>query len=258
MQLEQAKKWNKTGMQIARGYADKLDDITNDCAYSKYFYILLLFDGDNGTGAIPLPHLKYAMDRLAKRRVSISSQSPLKQLLGDFLSYCTIMFSNESTLKEARDTLISNRLLPSAVDVLGTKVGAAFVAGRYDEIVGKRMGKSWDEGLNSFQKVNWRVMALGEWFAEQRENASNAVALIGTLLGVGFFILTVIFALVNEGVFAAVIAAVILGVIYYYLGMITLGLLIIITKITFTLLRYVFYNIYTLIVTIIFFILIYI
>ncbi len=256
MQTEQAKAWNKTGMQIARGYADKLDDFTNNCAYSKYFYALLLFDGDNGTGAIPLAHLKYSLDRLAKRRVSISSKSPLKQLLGDFLSYCTLMFKDEGSLQDARDTLISNKLLPSAVDVLGTKVGAAFVAGRYDEIVGERMGKSWDDELNIFQKINWRIMAIGEWFAEQRENASNAVALIGAVLGILFFIVAVIGAWINEGLIIAIITGIILGVILYYVGMIALGLIIIATRIIFTVLRYVFYNIYTLIAAIIIFILI--
>ena len=256
MQIEQAKQWNKAGMEIARGYADKLDDITNNCAYSKYFYLLLLFDGDNGTGAIPLPYLKYSMDRLAKRRVSISSKSPLKQLLGDFLSYCTLMFSSESSLADARDTLKSNNLLPSAVDVLGTKVGAEFVSGRYDEVVSERMGKEWSDDLNFFDKFNWRVMAIGEWFGEQRENASNAVMLIAAVLGILFFILTVVGTWINEGFFWALIGGAILGVIYYYVGLIALGLLMIVTRIVFTVLRYVFYNVYTLIAAIIIFILI--
>lgn len=246
MQLDQAKAWNKSGMQIARGYADKLDDITNNCAYSKYFYLLLLFDGDNGTGAIPLSHLKYSMDRLSKRRVSISSNSPLKQLLGDFLSYCTLMFNDQKSLDDARTTLTSNKLLPSAVDILGTKVGAEFVAGRYDEIISERMGKVWSDDMNSFEKLNWRIMALGEWFGEQRENASNAVALIGAILGIGFFILAVISTLIGQGIIEAILVGIVLGVIIYYGGMIALGLLIIITRIIFTILRYIFYNIYTL------------
>lgn len=246
MQIDQARAWNKAGKDIAKGYADKLDDITNNCAYSKYFYTLLMFDGDNGTGPIPLSHLKYAMDRLSKRRVSISSKSPLKQLLGDFLSYCTLMFSSESSLADAKKILIDNNLMPTAVEILGTKVGAEFVAGRYDEVVSERMGKAWDESMSAFEKCNWRIMALGEWFGEQRENASNAVALIGAIIGILFFVIAVIAALINEGIIIAIITGVVLGVILYYGGLLALGILIILTKIIFTLLRWAFYNIYTL------------
>lgn len=246
MELNQAKAWNHTGLQIARGYADKLDEVTNNCAYSKYFYTLLLFDGDNGTGAIPLQHLKYAIEKLARKRVNISSSSPLKQLLGDFLSYCTIMFKDERSLEDARQTLLSNNLLPSAVSVLGTKVGAEFIAGRYDDVVGKRMGMEWSDKLNQFQKINWRIMALGEWFAEQRENAASAVALIGAVIGIALVLFAVIGTLVSQGIFAAILVALVLGVAIYYGGMIALGLLVIVTKIVFTVLRYVFYNIYTL------------
>jgi hypothetical protein len=60
----------------------------------------------------------------------------------------------------------------------------------------------------------------------------------------------------NEGFFWALIGGAILGVIYYYVGLIALGLLMIVTRIVFTVLRYVFYNVYTLIAAIIIFILI--
>lgn len=256
MQIDQAKAWNKAGMEIARGYADKLNDITNNCAYSKYFYLLLMFDGDNGTGAIALPMLRYSMDRLAKRRVSISSSSPLKQLLGDFLSYCTLMFNSEESLSDARQTLLENKLLPSATDVLGTKVGAAFVAGRYDEVIAQRMGVEWSDNLKPFQKLNWRIMAIGEWFGEQKENASNAVALIGVIVAAIFFLVTVIGTFVGQGLIWAIVAAVILGAIIYYIGFFALGLLVLLTQLIFTVLRYVFYNIWTLILAIILFILI--
>ena len=256
MQIDQAKAWNKTGMEIARGYADKLNDITNNCAYSKYFYLLLMFDGDNGTGAVSVPLLKYSMDRLAKRRVSISSSSPLKQLLGDFLSYCTLMFSSEESLNDARQTLVDNKLLPSAKDVLGTKVGVSFVAGRYDEVISQRIGVEWSDDLKPFVKLNWRIMAVGEWFGEQKENASNAVALIGIIIAAIFFLVTVIGTYVGEGLIWSIIAAVILGTIIYYVGFFALGLLILLTQLIFTVLRYIFYNIWTLILAIILFVLI--
>lgn len=255
MQIEQAKAWNKAGMEIARGYADKLNDITNNCAYSKYFYLLLMFDGNNGTGAVALPLLKYSMDRLSKRRVSISSGSPLKQLLGDFLSYCTLMFSSEEALSDARKTLLDNKLLPSATDVLGMKVGTAFVAGRYDEVIAQRMGMEWSDNLKPFQKLNWRIMAIGEWFGEKREDASNTAVLIGIIVAAIFCVVTVIGTLIGEGIFWAIVAAVILGVIIYYVGFIALGLLMILTRLIFTILRYVFYNIWTLILAFILFIL---
>ena len=156
------------------------------------------------------------------------------------------MFNDQKSLDDARTTLTSNKLLPSAVDILGTKVGAEFVAGRYDEIISERMGKVWSDDMNSFEKLNWRIMALGEWFGEQRENASNAVALIGAILGIGFFILAVISTLIGQGIIEAILVGIVLGVIIYYGGVIALGLLIIITRIIFTILRYIFYNIYTL------------
>ncbi len=118
------------------------------------------------------------------------------------------------------------------------------------------MGKEWSDDLNFFDKFNWRVMAIGEWFGEQRENASNAVMLIAAVLGILFFILTVVGTWINEGFFWALIGGAILGVIYYYVGLIALGLLMIVTRIVFTVLRYVFYNVYTLIAAIIIFILI--
>ena len=256
MQIEQAKNWNKTGMQIARGYADRLDDNTNNCAYSKYFYLLLLFDGDNGTGAIPLSHLKYSIDRLAKRRVSISSHSPLKQLLGDFLSYCTLMFDSENSLNDARDTLKGNRLLPSAVEVLGTQVGAEFVASRYDEVVSQRLGVEWSDKLNFFTKLNWHVMAIGEWFDEKREKAADAMIGISLVLGILLFVITVISTWVEQGFFWGIVSAVILGVIYYFVGTIAVVVLSWMTHLIFWILRYVFYNIFTLLVAIILFILI--
>ena len=81
-------------------------------------------------------------------------------------------------------------------------------------------------------------------YADDTKNPTSIA--IPPILGIGFFIFAVISTLIGQGIIEAILVGVVLGVIIYYGGMIALGLLIIVTRIIFTILRYVFYNIYTL------------
>lgn len=250
MDLEHAKRWKETGSRIAQGFADKLDDGAAGIEYSKYFYLIYLFDGDNGTGAVPVNVLQYSMKQLTRRRSSISSSSPLKELLGTFLSYSTLMFNNESARNDAYETLKREKLMPTAVDVLGEKVGSKFVSERYDEKIGERL-KTTRDRLGWWGKLNWRVMALGEWFGENKDIAGAIIGILACLPLVCSLLMWVFKTFTNEGWGWGLLCLWFCGIVGYYGCGIILGLSVLITKAVFWVLRLIFYNLYTLILFII-------
>lgn len=250
MQTEQARKWYESGMAIANGYADKLDDKINDRAYSEYFYTLLFFAGDNGTGPVSPALLKYAQDILSKRRVNISSSSPLKELLGTFISISAVMFANEKMRDDACQTLQANGWMPNVADVLGKRIGLHFVSGRYDEKVSKRMHVDSRSALNAFQQLNWKVMTIGEWFYEQRENAEVFVS--GSVFVIsGLIFLVAMFSMISQmGWLGGIVSTVILGVVQYYATGLSILLFSFLAKFIFLVMCFVFRNIWTLMFTI--------
>lgn len=250
MDIEHFKQWKEAGSRIAQGFADKLDDGAAGIEYSKYFYLLYLFDGDNGTGAVSLNVLQYSMNQLRRRRSSISSSSPLKELLGTFLSYSTLMFNDESARNDAYETLKREKLMPTAVDVLGEKVGSKFVSERYDEKIGERL-KTTRDRLGWWGKLNWRVMALGEWFEENNAAASGFIGLLACLPLVCSLLWWVIKTFTGEGAFWGILCLLFSSFVGYYGCIIIFTVSAFITIAVFWVLRMIFYNLYTLILFII-------
>lgn len=245
MELSYVKQWQSTGKRLAHGFADQLDDKAMRCAYSKYFYALYLFDGDNGTGPVPLSALKFSIKRLNKRRGEVSNLT-LKETLGQFLTACTIMFDSETSRQEALKILQSQKMLPTAVDVLGSKVGTRFEAERYEEKLSRRFKKPRID-FNWWQDWNWKIMAIGEWFEELKENewgdkVGNALMILLAIGGVIFNIMV----FVEDGIFwgiAAVIGTLAIG---YYLVAIVYIVGQFVTNVLLGALKWIFYNIYTL------------
>lgn len=250
MELSYLKQWQSTGKRLAQGFADQLDDKAMSCAYSKYFYALYLFGGDNGTGPVPLSALKYSIRRLNKRRGDVSNLT-LKETLGQFLTACTIMFDSETSRNEALELLQSKKMLPTAVDVLGSKVGTRFEAERYEEKLSHRFNISRVD-FNWWQEWNWKIMAVGEWFEELRERELGEK--IGTVFAILMAIGVVIFDIstfVEHGVIWGIIATFFsLGIGYYLVGILfVVGR--VVTNVSLWCLKWIFFNIYTLLVFIV-------
>jgi hypothetical protein len=251
MDSAHARQWLETGNRIAKGFSDKLDDRAAGISYSKYFYVLYLFDGDNGVGPVSIDVLQYAMRQLTRRRASISSSSPLKELLGTYLSLCTMFFQNEQTRQDAAQTLKQARMIPSAVEVLGEKMGNRFVGERYDEKVSERMHLSKD-ALNLWQRANWLIMSLGEWFKE-RLDSGNAVSAIGMLACSPLVISLVVWVFStfsDHGMFWGILSLIAALVAGYWGCIIIFFIAAFISAAVLWVLRYVFYNIYTFLATV--------
>lgn len=250
MNIEHVQKWSAAGKRIAEGFADQLNDKANNCDYSKYFYALYLFDGDNGTGPVPLPVLKYSIRQLTRRKGSVSNLA-LKELLGQFLATSSVMFDNEVSRHEAVQLLQSKSLQPTAVEVLGEKVGAHFDADRYEEQLkdrfkGSRLDMSW------VQRLNWNVAALGEWFGE------NAFDSIGVGIGFtvsGLFVLGIVIGVIqtfiNDSWWAGILLAILGAFIGYYGALILFYISFVVAGVVSKILRVICFNLYTLLLTII-------
>lgn len=247
MELSYLKQWQSTGKRLAQGFADQLDDKAMRCAYSKYFYALYLFDGDNGTGPVPLPALKYSIRQLNKRRGEVSNLA-LKETLGQFLTACTIMFDSETSREEALTLLQSKKMLPTAVEVLGSKVGTRFEAERYEEKLRHRFKKQRVD-FNWWQEWNWKIMAVGEWFEElrERELGEKIGVILAILMAIGIAIFD-ISIFVKHGIIWGIVATFFsLGIGYYLVGILFIvGR--VVTNALLLCLKWIFFNIYTLLV----------
>lgn len=251
MDSAHVRQWQETGNRIAKGFSDKLDDKAAGISYSKYFYVLYLFDGENGVGPVSVDVLQYAMRQLARRRASISSSSPLKELLGTYLSLCTMFFQNEQTRQQAALALKQASMLPNAVDVLGEKMGNRFVGERYDEKVSERMHRSKD-ALNLWQRTNWFIMSLGEWFQE-RLDSGNTVAAIGALacsplvIGLVYWVFS---TFSENGAIWGILSFIVALIAGYWGCIIIFFIAAFISAAVLWVLRFVFYNIYTFLATV--------
>lgn len=104
---------------------------------------------------------------------------------------------------------------------------------------------------NWWSRINNFVIGIGNWFAEHNSNITGILALILLVLAWLYFAISVIGIWREDGFFSALIFGVIGGVIFYYVSMIAAGILIWVATIALAIVRFVFYNIYTLLITLI-------
>ena len=104
---------------------------------------------------------------------------------------------------------------------------------------------NWWNSINNF------VIGIGNWFAEHSSGITGGLAVILLAIGWIYFIVSVIGIWIEDGFFSALIFGIIGGVIFYYVSMIAAGILIWVGVVVLALIRYVFYNIYTLIISIV-------
>lgn len=103
---------------------------------------------------------------------------------------------------------------------------------------------------NWWTRANNFIIGIGNWFAEHNSNITGGLAVILLVLAWIYFGISVIGLWIQDGFFSALIFGIIGGVIFYYISMIAAGILIGIGIIILAIIRYIFYNIYTLILTI--------
>lgn len=103
---------------------------------------------------------------------------------------------------------------------------------------------------NWWSRLNNSVIGIGNWFAEHNSNITGTLALILLVLAWLYFAISVIGIWREDGFFSALIFGVIGGVIFYYVSMIAAGILIWVGVVVLAIVRFVFYNIYTLLITI--------
>ena len=103
---------------------------------------------------------------------------------------------------------------------------------------------------NWWNRLNNSVIGIGNWFAEHNSNITGTLALILLVLAWLYFAISVIGIWREDGFFSALIFGVIGGVIFYYVSMIAAGILIWVGVVVLAIVRFVFYNIYTLLITI--------
>ena len=142
-------------------------------------------------------------------------------------------------------------MIPSAVEVLGEKMGNRFVGERYDEKVSERMHLSKD-ALNLWQRANWLIMSLGEWFKE-RLDSGNAVSAIGMLACSPLVISLVVWVFStfsDHGMFWGILSLIAALVAGYWGCIIIFFIAAFISAAVLWVLRYVFYNIYTFLATV--------
>lgn len=103
---------------------------------------------------------------------------------------------------------------------------------------------------NWWSRINNFVIGIGNWFAEHNSNITGTLALILLVLAWLYFAISVIGIWREDGFFSALIFGIIGGVIFYYVSMIAAGILIWVGVIVLAIVRFIFYNIYTLLITI--------
>ncbi len=246
MEKSYVTQWHDVGHKICAGFSDRLDDHATGINYSLYFHAVYFFDGDNGTGPVPDNVINFCLQVLSKRRSSISSSNPLKNLLGEFISISSIIFATQQTRKEALQMMKKEKLLPNVVKELGNN--AAFVEERYDETIKERIGAPKDK-INAWQRLNWKVMAIGEWINDKREAASLIFTFLAGATVAIPAIIGVVTTFINEGIFWGILALVIIGFLGYWGTIIAAFIGSIFCNIIMYVLRLIFYNIYTLILT---------
>lgn len=111
---------------------------------------------------------------------------------------------------------------------------------------------SFNDGYGSFwQRTNIFVSNIGEWISENRDNICTNISIGIYFLCWIFFAIAVIATWINEGFFSALFGGIIGGFIVYYGAAVIMFLLYIVLQIVMRILRLFFYNIYTLLGTII-------
>lgn len=126
------------------------------------------------------------------------------------------------------------------------------------ELIGANLGRpsipsnsSYSYSSNNWwSRLNNFVIGIGNWFAEHNSNITGILALILLVLGWLYFVISVIGIWREDGFFSALIFGIIGGVIFYYVSMIAAGILIWVGVIVLGIVRFIFYNIYTLLITI--------
>lgn len=103
---------------------------------------------------------------------------------------------------------------------------------------------------NWWSRINNFVIGIGNWFAEHNSSITGTLALILLVLAWLYFAISVIGIWREDGFFSALIFGIIGGVIFYYVSMIAAGILIWVGVMVLAIVRFIFYNIYTLIITI--------
>lgn len=111
---------------------------------------------------------------------------------------------------------------------------------------------SFNDGYGSFwQRTNIFVSNIGEWISENRDNICTNISIGIYFLCWIFFAIAVIATWINEGFFSALFGGIIGGFIVYYGAAVIMFLLYIVLQIVMRILQLFFYNIYTLLGTII-------
>lgn len=99
---------------------------------------------------------------------------------------------------------------------------------------------------NVWQRFNFWVGSIGDWFAEHGETITSYCALILFILAWLIFAIGVISVWIDDGFWTALIGGAIVGVIFYYVSMITIGIFIWLSNLALAIVRYIFYSAYTL------------
>lgn len=111
---------------------------------------------------------------------------------------------------------------------------------------------SFNSGYGNFwQRLNRFISNIGEWMADNRDSICTNISIGIYILCWIVFVIGIIGAWINEGFFSALIGGIIGGFIVYYGAAIIMFLHLIVLQIVVRILRLFFYNIYTLLGTII-------
>ncbi len=255
--------WYDSGNKVATVYYDKLNDKANGVDYGKYFDTIYLFETNyrypeattEQNAFVQTNLINYCSERLKKRLRSFPA-SDAKISLGEFIASTERLFDykNYPNYPETVDTLRKNKFVPDTASVAEKRgmLENAFVASRYDAELGSRFGHKYAD-LSTWKQLNWKVSAFGEWFSNLSDLSfvdlgiylGATYAVVGIIGLVIWVIHSFIAEGVLEGIFTGILAG-ILGAIGYYVFYIVIFVGGALLKLLLLAIRYMFYNIYTL------------
>lgn len=237
MTKEDVINWYSIGMSLVK-VADDLDKVNTYKNWSTYFYTLFLFEGNDEYDSVSLDLLKQSIKQLKKCESSLYFYPNTKQLLNSFLSLSVIMFDTEKTKETAKNLLKEQNLLPNAVKVLKNKI---------KKETNDNKSFSFSKGWN---RINDSVENIGDFIEEWSDTISLVISVIVTGVPAIAILVGIINVFIDEGVIWGIIAAIFGIGIGYYVVLFLLGISALISKFVLKALRWIFLNLYVLLIVI--------
>lgn len=237
-------KWLSSGWQLATLYYPKLNSLDKDYR-GDFDYLYYIADNPN-----PKPtHVGFAIESLKKKTRSLSDLKA-KEQLNVFISSSAVLFfpktkeKAEDKLAEVTQWLKDNNRVPDpkAVQKEYRKLYSTDSEGKVEE-----KGSLW-------QRFNNKISDIGIWIAAFLNTAPDILTwiMIGLIVIAAIFV--IIYALVTDGFWVALLTSV-LCVIAGFIAFYAFGFVLFLLMFLILAIRYIFYNAYTLIATIVLFLL---